>query len=505
MEPYHRDFDTTYFVGNVLDVAAAMAARSVHVVVTSPPYWALRDYGIKPSVWGGDPDCAHVWGPKIRTPWANDVPGPSENVGKNKRGHWTPKETGPVCTLCDAWLGVLGLEPIHDCLGWATGTECSVCYICHMRTVAAAIWRVLRDDGVMLINIGDSYAGSGKGPTGTTGIGDAEKRQGFVGGNHPHLDSYYGKRSENKGGKRTPTGLKAKDRVGIPERLALALQRDGWTWRDTVHLCKTSPMPESVRDRTTQAHEPLFMFTKRARYFWDVEAVKEETSETTHSRGPAYHDMPKTTEAGSGNRMNQRFAAASWGKVEKRNPRSWMIWANEPSKVKHYARFPRFIPSFAIRGGSSEHGVCSKCSAPWTRILVPSDAYAKHLGQDWADHEKDAAEGRGHSVSEQRPIKRITRKGANAVNAEYVTVGWRPTCKHLDAPVVPATIWDPFSGSGTSCRVARELGRHSIFTDLSPKYADMAIRLQEKVTPMLPRMTAPAESIAEQLSLNAAG
>ena len=118
--------------------------------------------------------------------------------------------------------------------------------------------RVLADDGTLWLNLGDSYAGSGRGPAGNLGAENNER----------HM--------ENKHKCLTPKGLKPKDLIGIPWRVALALQADGWYLRQDIIWSKPNPMPESVTDRCTKAHEYIFLLSKKPKYFYDHEAVKEE-------------------------------------------------------------------------------------------------------------------------------------------------------------------------------------------------------------------------------------
>ncbi len=419
VKPYYVDPDCVYYVGDVLAVCASLPARSVHTIVTSPPYWSLRSYL------------------------------PTDHPDKALE---------------------LGSEKLHDCLGWARGETCSQCYICHMRTVAAALWRVLRDDGTFFLNVGDSYAGN-------RGTGNS---------------SYCGpKQKTNTGslleGKTVPTGLKEKDRVGIPERLALALQSDGWTWRDSIHLCKVAPMPESVTDRTTQAHENLFLFTKRARYYFDAEAVRESQSVGTIERFGNGH-APRITAgskyADADNLVNAGQSTGSVGVLRNgRNPRSWMLVSPEPSSIQHYATFVggRTIPSFAIRAGTSEHGVCSECGNPWERVTETTPMEMRRT--DWGE----------------KAGNRTATSGTMTKPATSTTLGWRASCQHSGALVIPATIFDPFSGSGTTQVVARELGRRSIYCDLSETYARMAIKRMEHTTPMLPMTAPPARERQQSL------
>ena len=180
---------------------------SVHCVVSSPPYWNLRDYG----------------------------------------------ESNQI-----------GLEKRHDCLGWATGTRCESCYLCVMVAVFTECYRILRNDGVMFVIVGDSYAGNAS-PGGTAS-------RTITGGIPNARDTLPTKRG---------TGLKPKDLCGIPQRLALALQAAGWYWRSEIIWSKANAMPESVADRPTKSHEQVLMFSKSPRYYFDSFAVREHVGNTT--------------------------------------------------------------------------------------------------------------------------------------------------------------------------------------------------------------------------------
>ncbi len=221
--------------------------------------WGLRDYGT--AAWeGGDEGCDHVE--------------PGTNRGKrdeleNPPAGWAERSKGSPyrdCLKCGATRidQQLGLESTPD--------E----YITRMVAVFREVWRVLRDDGCLFINIGDSYAGGGgyypdapSNQNGSISSGGAGR-----GG------------AKTQGATRTIPGLKPKDLVGIPWRLALALQADGWYLRSDIIWSKPNPMPESVTDRPTKSHEYLFLLAKRERYYFDAEAVREANSENSHAQGP---------------------------------------------------------------------------------------------------------------------------------------------------------------------------------------------------------------------------
>jgi len=163
--------------GHVLDVLRAMEPESVQVCVTSPPYWGLRAYKTEPQVWGGNPGCEHEWtvAPEPAR-WkagkkAGEFSTSSLTNPERQNGQWAERSTHSVfCTRCGAWRGELGSEPTIEL------------YVEHIVAVFREVRRVLRPDGTLWLNVGDSMAGAGRGPTGWNGIGDAVQRQGFEGG-----------------------------------------------------------------------------------------------------------------------------------------------------------------------------------------------------------------------------------------------------------------------------------------------------------------------------------
>ena len=239
------------YTGDCLDILPTLDAESVQCCVTSPPYYGLRDY--QTATWqGGDPGCDH------KKP-AGGGHGESSPIGKGERDIeiMTSQRYFNVCRKCGAVRtdNQIGLEPTPEA------------YVEKLVQVFREVRRVLRDDGTVFINLGDSYA-SRKGTCynpggGSSSLGMKRKEAGA----HP-LD---------RGNKSTleAVGLKPKDLIGIPWRVAFALQADGWYLRQDIIWAKPNQMPESVTDRCTKAHEYIFLLTKSARYFYDAEAVKE--------------------------------------------------------------------------------------------------------------------------------------------------------------------------------------------------------------------------------------
>jgi DNA modification methylase len=147
-------------------------------------------------------------------------------------------------------------------------------------------------------------------------------------------------------------GLKPKDLVGIPWEVALALRRDGWWLRSDIIWSKPNPMPESVTDRPTKAHEYLFLLTKAEHYFYDADAIREPVAGTAHSRGNGVH--PKSAPAGSGIKANESFSAAIKDLVDERNKRSVWEIATQPYPGSHFATFPSALTEPCILAGSAK-------------------------------------------------------------------------------------------------------------------------------------------------------
>ena len=216
--------------------------------------------------------------------------------------------------------GQLGLEPAPE--------E----YVANMVELFREVKRVLKDDGTLWLNLGDSYAGSGKGRNadGSHGLGSAKQasNKGAVAG--------YLKKNEF-------SGLKPKDLVGIPWRVAFALQADGWYLRQDIIWHKPNPMPESVRDRCTKAHEYIFLLSKSKKYYFDHEAIKEPLA--------APKNRIRTTVNGQGNGelgCGGRFGSPS----DTRNKRSVWTVTTKPFKSAHFATFPPDLIEPCILAGA---------------------------------------------------------------------------------------------------------------------------------------------------------
>jgi DNA modification methylase len=201
---------------------------------------------------------------------------------------------------------------------------------------------VLRDDGTLWVNMGDSYAGSG--------IANLDVSTSANLSRHGDKNCNPKMNGQAKGRAPTPEGLKPKDLCMMPSRLAMALQADGWYLRSEIVWHKPNPMPESVTDRPTKAHEMIYLLAKQERYFYDAEAIREKVTGGAHHRGNGV--TPKSFEPGNGIKANSSFHAAVCDLVENRNKRTVWTIATQPYAEAHFATFPEEIPKLCILAGS---------------------------------------------------------------------------------------------------------------------------------------------------------
>jgi DNA modification methylase len=339
--------------GHVLDVLRRLPAESVHTVITSPPYYHQRDFGLPPQLWGGNPSCAHAW----------DRP----RVGRR----------GTTCTRCGGWLGQLGLEPTADA------------YLAHMVEIFREVRRVLHRAGTLWLNLADSYTD--------------------------------------------------KQLLGIPWRLALALQSDGWVlrveivWAKALSFCPTysgSALPEDADDRPVRGHETVFLLAREPRYFYDRDAVREPHNDLANGDrfqgraglSHAEYDAQKWSTRSDGIARPPITMRTREYHPFGRPLRS--VWAVNPQPFtdgQHLATFAEALVVPMVLAGTSERGCCPRCGAPWRRSPE----------------------------------------------------GWQAGCRHEHAPV-PCTALDPFAGAGTALLVSQRLGRNAIGIELSPTYLELA-------------------------------
>lgn len=346
-------------------------------------------------------------------------------------------------------------------------------FIAKMVEVFGEIKRVLRDDGTLWLNMGDSYVGGGG--FSPTAPSNKTSRAGQLG------EKVYGVGMGIK-----PQGnLKSKDLCGMPWRLAFALQADGWYLRSACPWVKRSAMPESCTDRPSSALEYIFLLTKQPKYYYDADAVRvitgNEATWKDYEKGDG-HNMP-SGDLKSG--VNVGFGAKkdSFAHPAGRNRRNSDFWFESVGmlmagdeivgfdvcprsfKGSHFATFPPKLIEPMVKAGTSEKGCCPKCGAGWYRI-TKTDRKPTRPGADTKTEGKENIE-----MGNRDPLRHCT---------ETQTVGWRPGCECCNddcetyPPPVPCTILDPFGGAGTTGLVADRLGRDAILIELNQEYCDMA-------------------------------
>jgi DNA modification methylase len=361
MIPYVADPDFTLYVGDVRDVLAELPDESVHCVVTSPPFYALRDYGVE---------------------------------------------------------GQIGLE--------ATPEE----WVAELVGVFRECRRVLRPHGTLWIECGDSYASGGHNGKGYV---DGGEQTALIGQKHPRV-----------------SWLKPKDLLGQPWMLAFALRADGWYLRQAIVWHKPNAMPESAKDRCTTAHSYVFLLSKQARYFFDADAIGEEFSDNTHSRGrPTFDALPKTVEFGKGQRNNDSFTAATWGQPyleARQRPQAETLDGSEGEaprgpdgrRATHVKQGPHSIQH---RDGDRWPNDQRHPRSVWT---IPTQSYQDAHFATWPE----------------------------ALAERIILAGCPPN----------GTVLDPFLGSGTTALVARRHGRRSIGIELNEEYAKLAARRLQQLS-----------------------
>lgn len=341
----------------------------------------------------------------------------------------------------------IGLEPTPD--------E----FVDAMVQVFREVRRVLRPDGTLWLNLGDSYSAARSYQVPSTKGGPK----------HGPAQSANGR------GSKVPDGLKPKDLIGIPWRVAFALQKDGWWLRQDIIWSKANPLPESVTDRCTKAHEYIFLLTKSDRYFFDSKAIAEPTDPSKwglRSDGSYGGTDLKDYEANGVQKprsVKERLAAKlARGEGLTRNKRSvWSVSA-KPFKGAHFATFPPDLIRPCVLAGASEKGCCPTCGKPWRRVTERMPT-----GWDGSEYGQRAVDATGGAVS--GGVRKSTLGSGNGVGtAATVTRGWSQDCVCAPAEPVPCRVLDPFGGAGTTALVAAQEGRAATLIELNPDYRGIA-------------------------------
>jgi len=283
-------------------------------------------------------------------------------------------------------------------------------FVNNLVNVFRKIKRVLRDDGTVWLNLGDSYG-------------------------------------------------KNKQLTGIPWRVAFALQQDGWYLRQDIIWHKSNPMPESVRDRCTKAHEYIFLLSKNVKYYYDHEAIKEDAK---YPQGPnSSHAIRK----GVGDpKMKTRGGLHKIGAIAKKNKRSVWTVTTKPFKGAHFATFPKDLIEPCVLAGCPEK-ICVECSEPYKR-MTSRNSDPLEVDDSTLDRYGNGKAGVHRKVGGQY------QKWLN--ENPLVTVGWEKQCDCQTNETKGGTVLDPFGGSGTTGIVAAQHNRNAVLLELNQEYIDLA-------------------------------
>lgn len=389
----NKEWFNDIHVGDAREVLEDMPSGLADCVVTSPPYWGLRDYGEE---------------------------------------------------------GQLGLED--------TPEE----YVKRLVDIFKEVKRVLKTSGTLWLNLGDSYFPHDGSRGNKKGGGDTLKGRDNNYQPAPKFNS--------------DCGLKAKDLVGIPWRVAFALQEDGWYLRNDIIWMKPNPMPESVKDRCTSSHEHIFLFSKKKRYWFDQDAIRE----------PHKTDLEKEPPIGGVKHQSNKNATYSGNtpmRISGRNKRDvWKI-TTKPFAPAHFAVFPPELPRTCIKAGCPPK-VCLECGKPYERKIEEeyneeeTVEYLKEMGADsnlqYKGEGKDDESGKAQNPSD------LKRRILDSKRKIKRTVGWEKQCDCSTDEVESGVVLDPFIGAGTTGLIAKQLNRNWIGIDIKEEYREMALERIEK-------------------------
>lgn len=428
--------------GSVPETLRRFPSESIDCVVTSPPYWALRDYGVEPQIWDGDENCGHEW--ETRTYQIGNRAGNKDrnqpfftqrhNVNEQYKAS-TP--TADFCLKCQAWRGSLGLEPAFNL------------YIKHLADIFDEIKRVLREDGTCWVNLGDTYFGGGN------NRGSSEEK----------LSE---KQFSNRGARGQVQMKWNKDYPNkslcmIPFRFAIEMVNRGWILRNTIIWHKRNCMPSSIKDRFTVDFEYVFFFVKSKKYWFEQIFEPHLTHKHRTIGGEKYKGIyNRKKEIGLININPQG-----------RNKRCVWDITTKPFKEAHFAVFPETLVEPMIKAGCPEF-VCKKCGKAREKIYKGTSNQAFNI------RVRDVKRGR---------IKHADRKASqfevNNYQEGITHAGDRKRCIgytdcDCNADFDGGIILDPFCGSGTTLLMAKKLGRNYIGIDINPEYVKMSKRRIER-------------------------
>lgn len=428
------------YLGHALDHLRTLPDQSIDCVVTSPPYWGLRNYKSAPQIWGGTIDCDHVWTAGVKKGISGGIASPKVQTKDQANFQQTEDSPYELCEICGAWQGELGQEPDPNL------------YIEHLCLIFDEIHRILKDEGTMWINLGDCHSGSGS-PGGDWNHGSRaeEPKFNYV---QAHAD------------------VRPKSLVGIPARFQLAMTRRGWILRNEVIWHKPSCMPSSAADRLTIDFEKVFFFSKNESYYYKQQIQKCAPSNrySGHEKKTDFRNK-RTVLTDS---VNETLAMYLLDLLEADRDGVLLgsIWPinPEPSTEKHFAMYPTRLIAPMI-DASCPCFLCAQCGKPKKWMIHREKKECPPIGGAVKQSGGDNPTYSGNPVYMQ-----ATNKGT-----------WVAQCE-CQASFEPGIVLDPFMGSGTTALVALRQHKHFIGCDVNPDYRAIA---HKRIAPLLhtPKIT----------------
>ena len=455
--------------GDCREIMRPWDDECIDMSICSPPYWGLRDYKLKSLIWDGNENCEHKWEKYKHPPkGGHSHPDRPPKVGANR----AEMEKGisirfgyesNFCSLCGAWKGQLGLEPTFDL------------YIKHLCDIFDGIKRVLKKEGSIWVNLGDTYynVNSNMANDGRAGFSEEQKEQ-FnysIGSGKclicgkPTNKQFCSMKCLNTMGndfRSQNRQFPSKCLTLIPFRFVIEMINRGWILRNTIIWHKPNPMPSSAKDRFTVDFEYLFFFVKNKKYYFEQQF--EELNYDSFRETKRGKNQPK---AKIGDPMaasvNARESLDDW-KINPQGRNMRCVWTipTMPCSEAHFAVFPEKLLMAPIKAGCPEF-ICKKCGKARMKIYEYSGGT---IGKSWHSHKEDIV--RGQRV-ENEQIKKIG-------DGSYKTIFRGYTDCNCHAGFEGGIVLDPFAGCGTTGIVAQKLGRRYILIDLSPEYVKLAKR-----------------------------
>ena len=423
------EFVNKIICGDSLTELKKMPDESIDCCISSPPYWGLRDY--QTAKWeGGDINCEHI-NKNIKQTFHKEQPKEEE-----KKSRYIS-----VCGKCGAKRidAQFGLEK--------TPEE----YVAEMVEVFHEIKRILKKQGTCWLNLGDSYVSA---PIGHKSVESVFNSSTI--GMKISPDVLQGAKFD----KTKIPGLKPKDLIGIPWRVAFALQQDGWYLRQDIIWAKPNPMPESVKDRCTKAHEYIFLLTKSPRYYFNNEAIREQ---------PKMKDIKELGGVSNYNNGKRENKNLKYAEIKGANKQSVWTITTKSFREAHFATFPENLIKPMVLAGCPKE-VCNKCGKARKRITEQPE-WEKHQSKGMAaqDYEGNPMY-RGGSHNDGLPYRSKTKEMVGFTDCGC-NAGWSA-----------GIVLDPFMGAGTTALAAKNLKRNYVGIELNPSYIKMAEkRLRQEI------------------------